>query len=301
MRKALSLCHRASSIVSGFGLAAAICFMPIRSAQAITSPYVTEELNVPLNQATDDSVNGILPFFFSHTPIEGSGSSLTDATSADAPGDNVILGPENTWVGVAWDFGDPPAGFVWRLDRFDAWIAGGDNLRRGYRADLSVSLTGTVDDFAIVPNTMHWAALQQNDQNNHLRFDFPTNYIAGAASNMDRYPVVGFRYLRLNSLGDRINDIDWQTRFVETDIWVTAIPAPTNSPAINRFSWDRTNILAFTWSAILGRTYEVAYKTNLNDLVWTPLPPIYSRSPMLSFTDDTTADARRFYRVALQP
>jgi hypothetical protein len=296
------LCHSTRSAACGLALAAAMGLIAAPTAHAFTSPYVTAQTDVPLNQATDDTVNGILPYFVSHDTVEGPVSRLTDAFSASAPGENVILGPDNTWVGVAWDFGDPPEGFIWRLDRFDAWIAGEDNLRRGYRADISVSVTGEIDDFAVVPNTMHWAGLTQNPQYNHIRYDFPTEYLAGATVSQDRYPVMGFRYLRFNSRGDGIEGVDWQTRFVEIDIWVTAIPIPTEGPAIHRLSWNPAdNLLGFNWSAILGRTYEVGYKTDLDDPGWTPLQTTYARSAQLSFTDYTTADARRFYRVAVQP
>lgn len=295
-------CHCFRSAACGLVLAAALGLITVPAAYAVTSPYVTEEINVPLNQATDDTVNGLLPYFVSHETVEGPVSRLTDAASASAPGENVILGPDNTWVGVAWDFGDPPEGFVWRLDRFDAWIAGGDNLRRGYRADISVSLTGQIDDFEVVPNTLHWAGLTQNAQHNHIRYDFPAGYIAGTSVGQDRYPVMGFRYLRFNSLGDRINNVDWQTRFVEIDIWVTAIPSPNNSPEIHRLSWaPADNRLDFSWNAILGRTYEVLYHTDLGGTDWTPLQTTNARSARLSFTDSTTADDRRFYRVMLQP
>jgi hypothetical protein len=295
-----SFCDSARFAAATLGRAAVLCFIAAPSAHAVTSPYVTSQSNVPLNQATDDTVNGVLPYFVSHETIEGPVSRLTDAVSPDAPGDNVILGPDNTWVGVAWDFGEPPPGFVWRLERFDAWTVGGDNLRKGYRADISVSLTGEIDDFDVVPNSLHWEAMA-NSQYNHIRYDFPTEFIAGATAAQDRYPVMGFRYLRFNSLGDRISNTDWQSRFVEIDIWVALAPSPSNPPTINYNLYNPTNgIIHFNWSAILGRTYAVEYKSNLSDTGWTHLETIYARSVRPTFTDDTTA-VQRYYRVALQP
>jgi hypothetical protein len=295
-----SFCDSARFAAATLGLAAVLCFIAAPAAHAVTSPYVTSQSNVPLNQATDDTVNGVLPYFVSHETIEGPVSRLTDAVSPNAPADNVILGPDNTWVGVAWDFGEPPPGFVWRLERFDAWTVGGDNLRKGYRADISVSLTGDIEDFDVVPNSLHWEAMA-NSQYNHIRYDFPTEFIAGATAAQDRYPVMGFRYLRFNSLGDRISNTDWQSRFVEIDIWVALAPSPSNPPTINHNWHDPINgSIHFNWSAILGRTYAVEYKSNLSDTGWTHLETIYARSVRPTFTDDTTA-VQRYYRVALQP
>ena len=231
MKNALHLLHR--SIMGSLALAIGFGLIAVSTVSAATSPYVTEEVNVPLNQATNDSVNGILPYSISHGVVEGSLASLSDATSATSPTANVIIGPENTWVGITWDFGAPPEDKIWRLDRFDVWIHGGDNYRKGYRADLSVSLTGNVDDFQIIPNSLHWQDLSKNDQFNHIRYDFPEEFIAGDKPENDQYPVMDFQYLRLNSRGATVKneegvDVSWQPRFVEIDIWVSAVPEPSS-------------------------------------------------------------------------
>lgn len=279
---------------------AAVCTP--QAASAVTSPYVTVQTDVPLAQATDDTINGVLPYFHSHDMLEGTIESLTDATSPDSPAGNVILGPDNTWVGVAWDFGDPPPDFVWRLNRFDAWIAAGDDLRKGYQADLSVSVTGNPDDFTVISNSLHWAGLTQNDQYNHIRYDFPASFIAGSKPDMDRYPVVGFRYFRLNSRGDHINDVDWQTRFVEVDAWVAAIPDPAKVPGINSITPGAAGDVTLTWSAIPGRTYSIQCATNLlAQTEWVFAGAIAAESTSQSFTNSSAGAPRRFYRVMLQP
>jgi len=294
-----------TSIVSlhAFILTAGLLSFGVQKIKAATSPYVTEETNVPLNQSTNDSINGVLPFFVSDTPLEGgSADRLTDATSTNTPTSNVILGPENTWVGVAWDFGEPPEGFIWKLDRVDAWIAGEDYLRKGYRADLSVSLTGGVDDFAIITNSLHWSGLTQNAQFNHIRYDFPSEFVAGANPDMDKYPVSGFRYLRLNSRGDNPNGDgtpDWQTRFVEFDVWVSPIPGP-DTPVISTPTRAQNGDVVFTWNAIPSRTYEVNYKTNLLQPDWIALDSIIPDSEIGSVTNNAGNDPERYYRVILK-
>jgi len=270
-------------------------------AHAATSPYATVQTNVPLNQATNDSINGILPYFVSHTTVEGPVDTLIDATSTNTPDGNVILGPDNTWVGVAWDFGDPAEGFVWKLSRIDVWISAGDELRRGIRADFSVSSTGGVDEFTVISNSLHWAALSQNSQFNYLRYDFPDQFIAGATNNMDRYPVNGFRYLRLNSRGDSPSGgVDWQTRFAELDVWVTQIPSP-DRPVFSSVKREPNGDVTLNWSAILGRTYNLEYKTDLNQSSWIFLEAIVADSETESAVDESTAGSQRFYRVGLQP
>mgnify|MGYP002623764586 FL=1 len=267
----------------------------VLEARAVTSPYVTTQTDVPLNQATNDSINGLLPYFSSHTPQEsGSVSRLVDAASATSPNANVILGPDNAWVEVAWNFGAPPAGHVWRLDRLDAWIIAGDNLRKGYRAEIFVSTDG--NNFTVVSNSLHWAGLTQNSRFNHVRYDFPNNYIAGATNTMDRFPVKGFQYLRFNSRGDSISGTDWQTRFVEMDIWVS--PVPVKFSSVQR---DSNGDVTLGWDAILGRTYHLEYKNDLGETDWTHLTAVTTSTETGSYIDTTSGGASRLYRLVLQP
>jgi hypothetical protein len=270
-------------------------------AKAATSPYSTVETNIPLNQATNDSINGVLPYFVSHSPQEGSSDYLVDATSADAPTGNVILGPDNTWLGVAWDFGEPASGYIWKLVRADVWIAAGDDLRKGIQADISVSSSGDPGDFVVVSNSYHWAGLNHNEQFNHVRWDFPDEFIAGPTNTMDRYPVKDFRYLRLNSRGDRINNTDWQTRFVEFDVWVSQVPHP-DTPIISNPTRNENGDVIFSWNSVVGRIYSVDYKTNLSQPGWISIEPtITADSNNTAFTNSTAGESERYYRVVLKP
>ncbi|MDB6029565.1 MAG: hypothetical protein JWM68_5788, partial [Verrucomicrobiales bacterium] len=280
-----------------------------REARAITtsttSPYVTQQVDVPLNQSTNDSINGVLPYFNSHPPVEpGSSISwLADATSASAPEDNVIPGPDNTWVGMAWDFGDPGDGFTWKLDRVDLWIAAGDNLRRGIRADLSVSSIGGPGDFTVITNSLHWDAMTQNDNFNYVRYDFPNTFVPGPTADKDKYSVKDFRYLRLNSLGHKLNDsgTDWQTRFTEVDAWVSKVALPSQNPLISSIARNANGDVTFSWSTISGRTYDVEYKNALNETDWTHLDTVIADAESESILDPSTSGAQRYYRIVLEP
>lgn len=272
-------------------------------AQSATSPYVTSRTNVPLDQAVDDSINGVLPYFASHTPQEGgSVASLTDAISPTAPTGNVILGPDNTWLGVAWDFGEPAPGMIWKLDRMDIWIAAADNLRKGYRADLSVSVSGDVNDFQIIPNSYHWEGLTENSQFNHIRYDFPDEFIEAVNEHGEpipdqhKYPVTGFRYLRFNSRGDGINGVDWQPRYVEIDVWVSQVSGPSDVPVIESYERDESGNVHLAWSAVPGRTYAVERTEALTES-WTTLDYVYAEGTTASFSDFSPPQSQGFYRV----
>lgn len=170
---------------------------------------MTQQTNVPLNQSTDDGINNVLPYFVSHGVVEGSISSLTDATSSDLPIGDVIVGPDNELVGIAWNFGTPDPGMVWQLDRVDIWIAGYDNFRKGFHGDLSYSLSGDVNDFTVIPSSEHLDSLSENANYNHIRYDFPAEL------------VTDFQYIRLNLLNS-----ENKPRIVEVDMWVSQIPEP---------------------------------------------------------------------------
>jgi hypothetical protein len=61
-------------------------------------------------------------------------------------------------------------------------------------------------------------------------------------------------------------------------------------------------VLTFTWEAILGRTYQLEYKTDLTTPDWTPLgSPLVADAPVESVTHDLATDASRFYRIAERP
>ena len=61
-----------------------------------------------------------------------------------------------------------------------------------------------------------------------------------------------------------------------------------------------TSIL--TWSSISGTTYQVQFKTNLNDAAWLDLlPTVTATGVTASATDSSATNAARFYRVLVVP
>ena len=60
--------------------------------------------------------------------------------------------------------------------------------------------------------------------------------------------------------------------------------------------------LEFSWPAPTGLSYQVEYKTNLSDAVWTPFgSPLAGNGTTLSITIPLTDAVQRFVRVRVLP
>jgi hypothetical protein len=81
------------------------------------------------------------------------------------------------------------------------------------------------------------------------------------------------------------------------DISVSAITLPVFQ-SVNHSG----NSLAFTWSAMLGRTYQLQFSTNLSRTNWVNLgTTLIATNSTVSTSDTPGADPQRFYRVVLLP
>ena len=80
------------------------------------------------------------------------------------------------------------------------------------------------------------------------------------------------------------------------DVSVTPIPTPT----FTAFS-KRTNALAFTWNSLAGVAYLMQYKTNMLQTNWINLATNTATTNTISFTNSTSIDPQRFYRVRRLP
>jgi hypothetical protein len=57
-----------------------------------------------------------------------------------------------------------------------------------------------------------------------------------------------------------------------------------------------------TWSATVGETYQMLYKTNLNQINWNNLDStIIATNALMTTFDATGPDRQRFYRIELLP
>jgi len=78
--------------------------------------------------------------------------------------------------------------------------------------------------------------------------------------------------------------------------------SPGVSPqVIKSVNHNTGNALVFTWSAMVGHTYQVQYKTNLNKGTWNSLTNVVAPSWTGIASIPVGAEAQRFYRVVLLP
>ena len=79
--------------------------------------------------------------------------------------------------------------------------------------------------------------------------------------------------------------------------------ATTNPTPVFQTVTQVADKLTFTWSALLARTYQVEYKTNLDDTNWSSLNgPITATNTTMAASDSIAAGpSQRGYRVALLP
>jgi hypothetical protein len=60
--------------------------------------------------------------------------------------------------------------------------------------------------------------------------------------------------------------------------------------------------LAFSWPSLAGQLYQLEFKGDLTEPLWTPLgAPVLGTGALLTMTQDVTAAPQRFYRIRLVP
>lgn len=73
-------------------------------------------------------------------------------------------------------------------------------------------------------------------------------------------------------------------------------------PAITQITGGGTANTEITWTAMDGATYQLQYKTEATNEVWSASGPnVTSSGSSASFTENTSGQSRRFYRVVLLP
>src|SRR5690606_35782349 len=116
-----------------------------------------------------------------------------DATGVSQPANNVFWYPDDKAYHITWDLGSDVDSEVRQLDSVSILIDSHDPGRKGYFGSLSVSTDGV--EFVEIPGTVYRDSLVQagtgaNPLFNNVTYAFEPG------------EVVGFRYLRLNSLDD---------------------------------------------------------------------------------------------------
>jgi uncharacterized repeat protein (TIGR03803 family) len=73
-------------------------------------------------------------------------------------------------------------------------------------------------------------------------------------------------------------------------------------PAIIQNIGLTSDLLTFTWNAMVGRSYQLQYNSNLDTTTWSVLCPVVLATNTVMAADDSVAfNSQRFYRVVLLP
>jgi autotransporter-associated beta strand protein len=85
---------------------------------------------------------------------------------------------------------------------------------------------------------------------------------------------------------------------IDANGFVTPVAPPTLSVAPTG-----SNSMVLSWSAIKGRSYNVQFKTNLNDAYWltNSIQDVVATTNLASFTDVIGTNSHGFYRILLRP
>lgn len=79
---------------------------------------------------------------------------------------------------------------------------------------------------------------------------------------------------------------------------ITLMPIPP--PSFTGFA-KVTNAFVFTWSTLAGVGYQIQYQTNLLNTNWLVLSNLTATASTTSFTNGTSSDWQRFYRIRRLP
>ena len=81
----------------------------------------------------------------------------------------------------------------------------------------------------------------------------------------------------------------------------TPLSNPPPAPAVVKLVKQKTSGSAMTlsWSALAGHTYQVQYKTNINQAVWVSLPAVTMTNSAGDISVPIGTDPQRYYRVVL--
>jgi uncharacterized repeat protein (TIGR03803 family) len=91
------------------------------------------------------------------------------------------------------------------------------------------------------------------------------------------------------------------TAFGGTNGFGTIFRFSTTEPPLRFLSITAGDTTTLTWSATVGKTYQMLYKTNLDQTAWSNLStPLTATNPVMT-TFDTATGPQRFYQILMQP
>ena len=72
-------------------------------------------------------------------------------------------------------------------------------------------------------------------------------------------------------------------------------------PPVIQMATTKGGRFTFTWSATIGRSYQVQYATDLGQNNWKQLTSFTATNTTATVSDDVSSDRQRLYRVLLLP
>jgi hypothetical protein len=84
--------------------------------------------------------------------------------------------------------------------------------------------------------------------------------------------------------------------------WVDQVVlTPISVPPVFQSATQAGGTITLSWSALAGRTYQLQYKTNLNQTNWINLTNLTATNSIATASESIASDPQRFYRVVLLP
>jgi hypothetical protein len=79
------------------------------------------------------------------------------------------------------------------------------------------------------------------------------------------------------------------------------LQTPPSAPVFQSVT-NEAGELTFSWSAVVSRTYQIQYNTDLNGTNWNNLgSPIQATNLTMNAVDPIGSNGQRFYRAVLLP
>ncbi|MDB6125380.1 MAG: hypothetical protein JWQ71_4373 [Pedosphaera sp.] len=223
--------------------------------------------NAPVG-ASLDANSGI----FNWTPNEAQGPGTNVITITVTDNGSPSLSNSRSFTVTVLEINQPPI-----LTSLGNWTI---------HAGSSISFTATATDPDLPANILTFS----------LGPDVPDSATINATSGLFRWTSTEAQ-LGTNQVTLRVTDNGLPNLSDSKTFEITVVP----KPSIQSLQVSQ-GIFTITWSAILGQSYRVEYKTNLTDVIWTPLSgDIISQGNAASKADSGPATVQRFYHVIVLP
>ena len=158
---------------------------------------------------------------------------------------------------------------------------------------LSAALTAAWSDNLVVEARGYTGSTLAYDSTNTLSATAPT--------------VVQFNYFGVTSVNFLVSggtyhpDYNGSGAYYAMDSVQVVTHSTIATPPTFQTAKDTTGVMALSWSAPLGQTYQIQYSTNLDSFGWANLGPLLTATNSTMTASDAMTDQERFYRLLLLP